>query len=156
MWLNTDYYSTLELTLTLTGSILWVAVYVFIIIDANKNRYMEMPLIAIAGNIAWEAIYSWAFDGYINLGLFLKIGYRAWFFLDIYIVILALRYSYKQFDSDLIRNNIKSFFAILFIFYFILIWACGISEIDNLPIHSNGSVRLGGVSAYVLNICNFI
>ncbi|QQS65817.1 MAG: adenylate/guanylate cyclase domain-containing protein [Chlorobiota bacterium] len=152
MWLNTDYYSTLELTLTLTGSILWVAVYVFIIIDANKNRYMEMPLIAIAGNIAWEAIYSWAFDGYINLGLFLKIGYRAWFFLDIYIVILALRYSYKQFDSDLIRNNIKSFFAILFIFYFILIWACGISEIDNLPIHSNGSVRLGGVSAYVLNI----
>lgn len=80
MWLNTDYYSTLELTLTLTGSILWVAVYVFIIIDANKNRYMEMPLIAIAGNIAWEAIYSWAFDGYINLGLFLKIGYRAWFF----------------------------------------------------------------------------
>lgn len=151
-WLNTDAYSWLELALTLTGSVLWVAVYVQIIRNVHRNRFMEMPLIAVAGNVAWEGLYSFYFNNYINLGDLLLWGYRAWFILDIYIVILTLRYGYRQFDLEFLRRHIKPFFFTLFALYFVLIWSCVVSGVDNLPLGGDGTVRLGGISAYVLNI----
>ncbi len=151
-WLNTNDYTPLLLGLTLVGSVLWVLTYVEIIRNVHKNRYMEMPLIAVAGNFAWEGLFSWIFDHYINLGYILLWGYRAWFILDIYIVFLALSYGSKQFVEPILKRNFKPlFFGFLGVFT-LLIWACVVTGLDNLPLGGNGAVRLGGISAYLLNL----
>ncbi|MES2766554.1 MAG: adenylate/guanylate cyclase domain-containing protein [Bacteroidota bacterium] len=151
-WFNTTDYTIFELSLTLLGSVLWVILYIEIIRNAQRHRFIEMPLYVIAGNFAWEFIYSFPFSPYNNLGEVYLWGYRAWFFLDIYIVILGLRYGYKQFEKEIFRKNIKPLFFTLVAFWLLFIWSFGVSGFDNMPVHGDGSARLGGTSAYILNL----
>ncbi len=152
MWLNTIAYTNFELALCLIGSALWVAVYVEIIRNVHRNRFLEMPVFVVAGNFVWEGLYSWFYSDYINLGDLLLWGYRAWFLLDIYIVWLALRYGAKQFHNPYLQKHIKPIFFGLLACYLLLNWATIESGLDNMPLGGDGSVRLGGISAYVLNI----
>jgi PAS domain S-box-containing protein len=150
-WLNFKDYTQFQLAIALIGSVLWVMAYFFLIKDTLRTKYMEMPYFIACGNFAWEILYAYVFDGYINLGLVYVWGYRAWFFLDIFIFILLLRYGQKQVDNDWVSRNFKIINVALLIFFTLFFYGWIKEGFDNTPIHGDGSIKLGATSAYMLN-----
>lgn len=150
-WLNFKDYTNFQLSIALIGSILWVAVYAFLIRDTIKKKYVEMPFFIACGNFAWEILYAYFFDDYINLGEVYVWGYRAWFFLDILIFVLIIKYAKKQVDNQWIIKNFTVINLSLLAFFFIFFYAWIKVGFDNTPIHGDGSVKLGATSAYMLN-----
>jgi len=150
-WLNFKDYTQFQLSIALVGSFLWVMVYFFLIKDTIQKKFIEMPFFIACGNFAWEILYAYVYDGYINLGQIYVWGYRAWFFLDIFIFFLLLRYGNKQTDNDWISKNFKkiNLAALSLFLVFFYVWIE--QGFDNTPIHGNGSVKLGATSAYLLN-----
>ena len=151
-WLNTTAYTSLQLTLAVVGNLSWVLVYVLLILKARQQKFMEMPLFIGAGNLAWEALYSFVFAGYINLGMAIVWGVRAWFFLDCYIFYLSVKTAPNEVSTPLIQRYIAPIGSVLFLAWLAFIWAIVSAGLDNVPFGSSGTVKLGGVSAYILNM----
>jgi len=108
IWLNTEYYSTFQIILFLTGAVLWVVNYVFIVRTIFKKKFVEMPAAVLAANVTWEFLWGFIFEQ--NMGMVVKIGYMAWFFLDLFIVWGFYKYGFKQVNESL-KNYYKGFFT---------------------------------------------
>lgn len=96
-------YTTLQLILFAGGCLLWVAAYGIIIRNALKRRYMEMAAIAVCSNLAWE--FTWSFPYKTDMGWFLVWTYRTWFFMDIFIFWLLLKYGPRQIAQPAFRRH---------------------------------------------------
>jgi hypothetical protein len=96
---NLTDYTVLDHVYFATGCLLWVFVYILVIKNIHKYKYVEIPLAAIAVNFAWEFLWSFVFK--TNMGEIYIWGYRAWFLLDCYIVYHAFKYGYKQLESGM-------------------------------------------------------
>ena len=157
-WLNYKDYSVIELTLALVGSILWVWAYVLLILNARKYKFAEMPFFIACGNFAWEILYAFVFSSHINLGYVYVIGYRAWFFLDIYIFYLINKYGRKQTDNPFIQKHFTKVMIGLLGMFLIIIYLWVKNGWDNTPFDApavNGhmsAVILGTNTAYFLNL----
>lgn len=87
----------MEMFLTLLSGICWCIVYEECIRLSVKQKTYAMPFWALAMNITWEGIYAIR-----DLGL--EFGVQAivnllWFFLDIAILLLFLKYGKKEWDA---------------------------------------------------------
>jgi hypothetical protein len=87
-------YTVPQLILFAGGCLMWVVAYALIIRNARREKGMDMAVVAVCSNFAWETLWSWAFK--TDMGWFLVWTYRAWFFLDIYIFWLTLRFGVSQ------------------------------------------------------------
>ena len=94
---NTADYSVPQLVLFGVAAAYWVWVYVVVIKDILKNRFVGIPVLAVCANIAWE--FLWSFFFYTNMGAFFEWGYRAWFILDVFIFYSVLRFGKIQFAN---------------------------------------------------------
>jgi hypothetical protein len=101
-WLNTCDYTPLELGLVLAGTIFWVIAYYIIIRDGFKYQFVEMPFLAGASNFAWE--FVWGFMLVTDMGKLFVWGLRIWFFMDILIFYLLLKYGYKQLRNQALKR----------------------------------------------------
>ncbi|MCG8573471.1 MAG: hypothetical protein MI810_01185 [Flavobacteriales bacterium] len=95
-WINLKEFTPYELIVTSIGWIFWITLYILIIRNIRREKYVEMPWICALGNISWEFVWGFLFYESINLGEFFIWSYRAWFFLDIYIFWGVLKYGNKQ------------------------------------------------------------
>jgi hypothetical protein len=119
--LNLKDYTLLELIFFGSGCVLWIVAYAFTIKNIVREKFIEIPLIAVCGNIAWEFLWSWVFVN--NMGSLFVWGYRTWFFLDCFITYSLFRYGYKQITNPSLRSWAKPIIVFtsicwLFIFYF--------------------------------------
>lgn len=96
-------YTGFQMFLFAGGCLLWVVAYALIIRNAFKKKSVDMAVVAVFSNFAWE--FVWAFLHRTDMGWFLVWTYRAWWFLDILIVALAFRYGAKQLSSDLLKRT---------------------------------------------------
>jgi hypothetical protein len=101
--LNLTDYTAPQLALYVTGAWLWVVAYVIYIRNGFKYGVMEMPAFAAAGNIGWEFCYALIFTA--NLGAASVYAHKAWYFLDLLIFYLVLRYGAKQTDIPLLKKH---------------------------------------------------
>jgi hypothetical protein len=101
--LNLKDYPLREMVPFLVGCTLWVVVYGIYIKDSLRYRRAEMPMFAGAGNLAWEFLWGFAFRP--DMGLLIVWGYRAWFFLDIFIFALLMRDGAWQFRQPKLRQH---------------------------------------------------
>lgn len=99
-------YTIPELILFAGGCLMWVVAYVILIRNARKFKSMDMAVLAVCSNFAWEALWSWPF--HTDMGWFLVWTYRAWFFLDIYIFWLTLKYGVNQIATPALARHFKS------------------------------------------------
>ncbi len=113
VWINTTDYTPLELVLFAVGSFGWVIVYAIVVRDILRYKFIEIPWVAVAGNVAWEFLWSFVLD--TDMGRLFSLGYQAWFFLDVFIVIGLYRYGQNQLSNPkaipLFRSSVT--FAIL-------------------------------------------
>jgi hypothetical protein len=152
-WLNLTDYNAMQLIPAFIGSLSWVIVYLLLIRNARRNHFIEMPFFIACGNIAWEFLYGFVFCQYVNMGQIFIWGNRVWFVLDVYIVfVLIFRYGAKQVVTPLLRQYFKGIVVAAVLGFTVLFYALVASGFDNAPLWSSGAVRLGGISAYLLNI----
>jgi hypothetical protein len=97
VWVNLTDYTVLQHLCFAVGCFLWVIVYIIVIKNIRKFQFIEIPMVAICFNFAWEILWSWVFD--TDMGLLYQWGYRAWFFLDCFIVYNVFKYGHKQLVS---------------------------------------------------------
>ena len=100
--LNLHDYTAAQLALYSIGAYLWVVAYVIYVRNGFKYRVVEMPAFAAAGNIGWEL--NWALFFTTDLGALCVYAHKAWFFIDLAIFFLVLRYGWKQTDIPLLKK----------------------------------------------------
>lgn len=98
MWFNVVKYTPAQLALFAVAAMFWILAYILIIRNIRKYKYVGVPIAAVCTNFAWETLWSTAF--YSDMGDAFEWGYRAWFFLDIFIFIGILQYGHKQLPDN--------------------------------------------------------
>ncbi len=141
--INLTDYTVLQHVLFASGCLLWVVTYIIVIKTIRKSRFIEIPLVAVTANFAWEFLWSFVFT--TDMGLLYVWGYRIWFFLDCFIVYGLFRYGFKQIEIPQLVSKSKLIIAagiaswLLILYYYI-------NNYD-APISHNGAY-----SGYILNV----
>ncbi len=143
-YFNTDKYTVAQLVMCATGGAMWAVLYIIMIINIRKHKYVEMPFFVAAGNICWEGLWAYVFSDRIDLGQMYIYLYRAWFIFDCFIFYHVIQYGYKQTTNPYIRKNYKLILLGLIAMWGSLIYSFVVSNYD---------YPLGVNSAYILNIC---
>jgi hypothetical protein len=99
---NLKDYTALQLAIYAVGACLWVIAYLVYIRNGFKYGIVEMPAFAAASNLGWEI--NWALIFRTDLGLLAVWADKAWFFLDLLIFYLVLRYGWKQTEIPLLQR----------------------------------------------------
>jgi len=98
--------------------VFWVIAYSGIIWRGFQDRTFGMPIAALAANLSWEAMYSFAID---PLGDYLHILSIPCFFIDLIIAWQCFAWGAKDFAQPFIRRNFKLvFFGAIAIAYPVL------------------------------------
>jgi hypothetical protein len=129
-------YTWPELILFAGGCLMWVVAYVIIIVNARKLKLLDMAIAAGCSNFAWE--FLWSFPFKTDMGWFLVWTYRAWFFLDIYIFWLMLKYGSAQVRPGLMRKYFKPL-CVALLLVFTLIYYFFIKEGHDTLIGANSA-----------------
>ena len=104
-WINTKDYSTATLIWNGTGCFFWLITYAAMIRSIIKTKFVEMPFLIAAGNIAWE--FVWSFCWHPTTGRFYALAYQGCFFLDCYIFWMMFKYGHKQIEIPLMKKYFK-------------------------------------------------
>ncbi|MEO7766524.1 MAG: hypothetical protein ABIS01_03825 [Ferruginibacter sp.] len=138
-FLNTRDYTTAQLILFGIAALYWVWVYIAVIIDIKKYKFVGIPVLAVCSNIAWE--FLWSFKFYTNMGSLFEWGYRAWFVLDVFIFISIIRYGKIQFSNTWLQKKFIAIICFTFFAWVAAIYAFTIEYTD----------PIGAISAYLVN-----
>ena len=141
LWFDTTEYTVAQLLLFGLGCFGWVVAYAGTLRMLAKNRFLEIPAAAVVANVAWE--FVWGFLYANALGLFFTWGYRAWFFLDVFITYNLLKVGHKQ----LVTTALQKHFVPICIAA-ILAWGVGIYFF----VQQGYDTGVGAVSGYILNV----
>ena len=103
-WVNLVDYTPFGLITFGLGCAGWLVVYVIVIRDMFKHQRLEIPIGAICGNFAWEiywglGMFNSSGEGPFrktDMGLIFQWAYFLWFFFDVFIVVMALKYGRAQ------------------------------------------------------------
>jgi hypothetical protein len=138
-YVNVCDYSIPELALVLAGTLFWIAAYYIIIRNAFRNKYVEMPVVAGAANVAWE--FTWGFLLTTDLGLVFVWGLRIWFLMDLLILYSLLKWGVRQYRDKLFIGNFRTITLLQ-----VLIWVP-----TYIYFYRGGyDTAMGATSAYVI------
>jgi hypothetical protein len=138
---NTTDYSLSQLLWNGIGCFGWLIAYVFIVLNARKHKFIEMPFIIAAGNVSWE--FMWSFYAHPDTGLFFKYGYQASFFLDIIIIYYTFKYARNQLQIPLLKKYFHFILLGLIVFWL---------PLNYFFIKQGFDTPIGANSGYILNL----
>lgn len=100
--------------------IFWITAYYLIIYKGFKDKSYGMPLIALAGNISWEFIFSFIYPqiGEPHGSMQLPVNIT-WFFLDVLILYQYIKYGKNEFET---RWPNWLFFPTILVSIFVAFW----------------------------------
>jgi hypothetical protein len=120
---NLKEYTPFELILFGVGCYMWVVVYILYIRRIAKGESIGMPVFAACSNFGWEIVWG-IIPPSTDMGPLLVWAYRAWFFLDLYIIYGVYRYGSVQIATPGLKAYYKPFvvlsvigWAILYYFF---------------------------------------
>lgn len=141
--INLSDYTIVEHIFFALGCLLWVITYIIVIKSIKKNQFIEIPMIAVTANFAWE--FLWSFYFITDMGSLYVWGYRIWFFLDCFIVFGLWKFGFKQLYAQIEQQYSKLIIALSFVCWILLLFYY-IKNYD-FPISHNGVY-----SGYILNV----
>ena len=139
--LNCEAYTCLELGLVITGTLLWNVLYIIIIINSFRLKWVEMPLVVATANLAWE--FTWGFLFETELGILFQWGLRVWFFLDLLIYYHVVVYGYKQLKHPTLVKFAKPL---------ILLGTISWGMVIYFFVQGGYDTPMGGTSAYIIMV----
>ncbi|MCW3120914.1 MAG: hypothetical protein JWQ38_406 [Flavipsychrobacter sp.] len=140
---NMTDYTVLDHVLFATGCFLWVIMYILVIKNIHKFQFIEIPLIAISVNFAWETLWSWVFV--TNMGALYMWGYRVWFFLDCVIIYNTFRYGWKQLPEGFHKQASKFILSFAWVGWLVILYFFSVK----FDIPQSG---MGGYGGYWCNL----
>lgn len=141
--LDLKIYTLIQLILLIVGVLGWVVAYAMLIRNSFKFKFVEMPIVCVAFNMAWEFyLGSFAFPPE-KIGYFLSYGYRYAILIDIGVVTAVLLYAKNQIEFPFVRK----YFSIIFIAGLIVCFLLNYSFIQ-----SGFDTKEGSVSGYLINL----
>jgi hypothetical protein len=140
---NLTDYSVAEHVFFAVGCLLWVFTYFIVIRNIRKQQFVEIPIVAICANFAWEFLWSFVFK--TDMGELYVWGYRIWFALDCYILYGLYKHGAKQLTEAPI---IKHFSAITTLT--LLSW--GVMLYYYIQNYDAPISHMGAYSGYILNV----
>ncbi len=141
VWINTGLYSPTQLFLYLGGFVVWGLAYVFVIRAILKTQFVEVPIIAVCGNVTWEILWGFFFPN--DMGRLLTLLYQAGGLLDVFILLSLFRFGHKQVANVAVRAALKPLICTALVCWAALYIAFRAAGYD-LPLGSN--------SAYLVNL----
>lgn len=141
--INLTDYTILQHVFFALGCLLWVVTYIIVISAIRRKQFVEIPVVAVSANFAWE--FLWSFFFITDMGLLYVWGYRIWFFLDCFIFLGLLHYGYKQMALPQFRSIAKPLTVALLAAWIFMLYFY-IRNYD-YPISHNGAY-----SGYILNV----
>ena len=151
-WVNLTDYTPFGLITFGIGCAGWLVVYVIVIRDMLKKHTLEIPIGAICSNFAWEiywglGMFNSSGEGPFrktDMGLLFQWAYFLWFFFDVFVVVLALKYGRSQMTTPASKKyyyfQVLGLFAVwMSMFYFF------IPEFDD----SFGALTGFGINTYM-------
>ena len=140
-----DNLNIIQMSLFLIGCVFWLITYIIYAKNIRKHQFVEIPLIVVSLNIAWEFIWSFPFGRSVAnyMGIAILVGYALWFFFDCYIFWGTLKYGYKQFQNPFFRKNAKLIAIFTALMGLIFYYTFNISGYDT---------PIGTMSAYLDNV----
>ena len=142
-FVNLTDYTLPQILFFGAGCFLWIVVYFDTIRTIIQRQFVEIPLVTVCGNIAWEFLWSWIF--LTNMGSLFVWGYRIWFFMDCFIVYGIIRYGYKQLSIPYLQKKSVLIIICSIVFWFVLLYYY--IKIYDAPIS-----KMGAYSGYILNL----
>ena len=139
-WINTDLYTVPQLVFYLGGFALWGLAYGFVVWAAIRRQFVEVPAIAVCGNVTWE--FLWGFVWTQDMGRLLQFMYMAGCLLDIGILFYLFRYGHKQLTSPAVEKIFRPA-LVAALLGFAAFWYFFKTTGYDLPLGSN--------SAYLIN-----
>lgn len=139
-WFNTIDYTVPQLILFAVAAAYWVWVYIVVIKDIHKYKFIGIPILAVCANFAWE--FLWSFKYHTNMGQAFEWGYRAWFVLDLYIFYNIFKYGQIQFDNAFLKSKYN-----LIVIFTLFCWIAGIYALTKEYYDP-----IGAISAYIVNV----
>lgn len=100
---NTTTYTVPQLVVFGLGCTLWALLYLLLIRNYFRYKFIEMPLVAAASNFAWE--FLWAFVFKADMGRLVEMLDKAWFLLDIFIFGAVLHVGVKQLGIERLKRH---------------------------------------------------
>ena len=140
-WINLETYTITQLSFLFAGTLLWNIAYFVIIRNAVRHKKVEMPFLAVCSNIAWE--FAWAFLLYTDLVRLFEWGLRIWFFLDVGIFILTVKYGASQMSRDILGKKFLPFLIILVLWWIPVFYFFETEGLDT---------KMGTTSAYLITV----
>ena len=98
-WIDLCKYPLSQLITAGLGELLWSIVYILVIRDAIRLKYVQIPGQIVSLNLAWEFLAAFAFHSIA--GKLMNYGFILWFGMDVVIFGLTLRYGQRQVDQGL-------------------------------------------------------
>jgi hypothetical protein len=139
-FINTTDYTSPQLILFGIAALYWIWVYIAVIKDITKNKFVGIPVLAVCANIAWELL--WSFRFHTNMGELFQWGYRAWFIMDVVILYSVFRYGKIQFSDPMLKKNFTPI-----VIFTCLCWVAGIYAFT-----IEYADPIGAISAYLVNV----
>lgn len=142
-WFNLQDYTVADHAFFAIGCLLWVFTYIIVIRSIVKKQFVEIPVVAVCANFAWEFLWSFVFT--TDMGKLYVWGYRIWFALDCFIVVGLFLYGSKQVALPAIKKHFQLITAAciaawgVMLYYYILLY--------DMPF-----THMGANSGYVLNV----
>lgn len=137
---------------TVVGSICWIIVYVILLLKAPKQRFFEMPLIIVIGDVVWETLYGFVFPLDPNLNPLIQWGIRAWCILDYINLAIALKHAKNSIATPTILLYLKPIVVGLAIFWAAFFYGIADGGTGDVNITTHEDLVREAMSAYLLNI----
>ena len=136
-FINTEVYSIPELILFGIGCFMWVIVYILYARHIFRHKMIGMPVFAAASNFGWEFVWSFA-QPYTDMGTMFLWGYRAWFFLDLYIFYGLIQHGAAQVSIPALKQHFKPLMLLTAFIWAIVYYFFKIQGFDT-PIGANSA-----------------
>ncbi len=140
-WINLKDYTIPQLTWNGIGCFLWLITYTALIREIIKLKFVEMPFLIAAGNIAWE--FVWSFNFHPTTGKLYALAYQGCFVLDIFIFFWVFKYGAKAVDIPQLKKYFKWILCGLF-----LLWL----PLNYFYVAQGYDTPIGANSGYILNL----
>jgi hypothetical protein len=135
------------------GNILWVILYIIALLHAPKNKFMEIPIFVITGDLVWEALYGFVLPYDPSVGIVMQYGIKAWCVMDCLILFFALKYAASSISTPLILKYIIPITLALLVSWTAIIYTMADAGMYSaMDILTKEDLVREAMSAYLLNI----
>ncbi len=126
----------------LGGFLLWGIAYAVVLVKIHKHKFVEIPAIAVCGNVTWE--FLWGFVWEVDMfGGTLQWFYRLGCLMDMYILYSLFKYGHKQLQLEITKRFFKPILVFALLSWTGFYWTF---------VHQGYDLPLGSNTAYLVNL----